>query len=281
MKSIPYLAESSVNHFRKQAFEIAQPRCLPRRVFEPNFPGSARIPAIKKWFRFDSHTGKSHLNKSYMGQYGDFLVPVEMFGLLLPSDDITRQESAGECFQRGDWPFSKFLDLVEMDGPIPTVYIAQHSITSLPPGLQKDLPVPDLVRDSGQGDLYDSSIWIGTVPTFTPLHKDPNPNLFVQMAGEKVVRMYEPSVGQSIFVEVQRRLNAARSASFRGEEMMHGKERSLLETLVWDAVEPKIDKLAFEATLESGDCLFIPQGWWHSFKGHGLGINGSVNWWFR
>jgi hypothetical protein len=34
---------------------------------------------------------------------------------------------------------------------------------------------------------------IGHPPTYTPLHRDPNPNIFVQLAGEKVVRLLAPT----------------------------------------------------------------------------------------
>jgi len=49
---------------------------------------------------------------------------------------------------------------------------------------------------------------------------------------------------------------------------------------VWSDGEDTIGG-AWQTELDAGDALFIPKGWWHSVKGLGDGINGSVNWWFR
>ncbi|KAI9845762.1 MAG: hypothetical protein M1838_001549, partial [Thelocarpon superellum] len=150
--------------------------------------------------------------------------------------------------------------------------------------LRDDLPEPDIVRHAGRGDVYDANLWIGRPPTYTPLHRDPNPNLFLQLAGHKVVRLFPPPLGTDIFARVQKKLGRHGSPVFRGEEMMHGEERDLLEHEVWTS-EPsrlsgEIDG-CYEARLQQGDGLFIPKGWWHSVKGVGQGINASVNWWFR
>lgn len=159
------------------------------------------------------------------------------------------------------------------------IYIAQAPLPDLPSSMRADLPTPELVLKAGKGDVYDSSIWLGQAPTYTPLHKDPNPNLFVQLAGRKVVRLYAPKAGMRVFSRVQEMIGGGGSASMRGEEMMVGEEREVLEKEVWGEGESGGD--AWEAELEGGDALFIPKGWWHSVKGVGGGINGSVNWWFR
>jgi hypothetical protein len=66
----------------------------------------------------------------------------------------------------------------------------------------------------------------------------------------------------------------------RGEEMMQGKEKEVLEDVVWNS-RNDVSGECWEAELSSGDGLFIPKGWWHSIKGVGTGMTGSVNWWFR
>jgi len=165
---------------------------------------------------------------------------------------------------------------------LPGLYIAQAQVADLPRALQEDLPLPALLRDireSGTVDIYGANLWMGTPPTFTPLHKDPNPNLFVQMAGRKTVRLLEPAKGQRLFDNVQRRIGARASAQMRGAEMMQGPERLALRDAVWGD-EAKTHEL-LEVTLEPEDALFIPERWWHSIKSEGSGFNASVNWWFR
>ena len=118
-------------------------------------------------------------------------------------------------------------------------------------------------------------------PTYTPLHRDPNPNLFVQLAGRKVVRLLSPSTGQAVFGHIKKIVGGREDekGAFRGEEMMGGKERGVLEEVIWE--KGKIEECGLEAEVESGDGLFIPKGWWHSIKGIGGGVTASANWWFR
>jgi hypothetical protein len=139
---------------------------------------------------------------------------------------------------------------------------------------------------------------MGIPPTNTPLHRDPNPNLFVQLAGQKVVRLLRPDSGRAVY-EYTKRLcaeveghSASNGASMRGDEMMMGLERRILGVCVWDDKEGMLQGTlnktleieGFETTLHAGDGIFIPKGWWHSIRGtgdHRNGINASVNWWFR
>ena len=160
------------------------------------------------------------------------------------------------------------------------LYIAQAPLNELPPDLRGDVLVPEVVRSAGKGDVYDSSVWLGLEPTYTPWHRDPNPNLFCQLYSSKVVRLLPPTAGEQVFRAVQTRLGRSGNSRIRGEEMMQGPEREALHDATWgrDAIT---DIQA--ARLEAGDALFIPKGWWHSVKSEldEGGLNGSVNWWFR
>lgn len=218
-------------------------------------------------------TNKWELNHEYLGPHGDTLVPLEL---------TSRDSSTGMIsFQRVDAaPLALFLSWASLyssnsaqaaESPL---YLAQHHIEALPALLQLDLPTPSFVTQAGAGDIYGSSIWLGPATSYTPLHRDPNPNLFVQLAGCKKVRIFSPSVGRTILS------TKTGNHNMQGKEMMAGAERARLEEVVWsDKSSAKAE--GFEASLKSGDALFIPTGWWHSFKGAGEGITGSANWWFR
>ncbi|KAK3682403.1 hypothetical protein B0T22DRAFT_386259 [Podospora appendiculata] len=164
--------------------------------------------------------------------------------------------------------------------PVQQLYVAQASLSELPRELQEDVPTPELVKKAGKGDVYNSSIWLGLEPTYTPFHRDPNPNIFVQMCSSKVVRLLPPRRGEQIFLQAQARLGQTGNSRIRGPEMMQGAERQVLLDAIWGAEAP--DDVQ-EALVNPRDMLFIPKGWWHSVKSVDSkgGLNASVNWWFR
>ena len=252
---------ASVENFQQQCFLSAAPATL-RGAFK-------EIPAKEKWF---SHSGAaSSLQREYLQPHEATLLPME----------LTRKSGKEVTFNKADAPLSLLLrwENVSNSEDFCRLYIAQAPLVSLPEELQMDLPVPQLVSKAGKGDVYDANLWMGFSPTYTPLHKDPNPNLFVQLAGSKNVRIMAPEKGEAVFSSVQRTLGKAASASFRENEMMQGQERELLERFVWgESSESDVEGIpfGFEAELREGDGIFIPKGWWHSIKGTSTGIIASV-----
>ncbi|CAK7225926.1 Transcription elongation factor spt6 [Sporothrix bragantina] len=216
------------------------------------------------------------------------------------SPPITDSADSTSRLIRLEAPLALFLAAVEYNctsstaDPVTHLYIAQAPLVELPQGLQQDVPVPDLVQKAGRGDVYDSSVWLGLEPTYTPWHRDPNPNLFCQLCSCKIVRLMAPTGGEHIFRQVQEELmkqqasSSSVSSRIRGEEMMQGPERELLHRAVWGEEDDKAAEgisrgKMLEARLDAGDMLFIPKGWWHSVRSvYADGrLNGSVNWWFR
>ncbi|KAK4506984.1 hypothetical protein PRZ48_000718 [Zasmidium cellare] len=297
-RPVPILPDASLETFVNNAFNPAVPARLPPKHF-------ADIPATTKWFTKPTSTTPTRLNISYLSKYGATLVPLEIshenhFTRIQQSlsfflECVTASTSHYPTNTRSSRYFSAYVpnaraikrtaasndffsSSATLATPTARVYLAQAPLSDLPRALAKDVPTPEVVLKAGKGDVYDSSIWLGQAPTFTPLHRDPNPNLFVQLAGRKKVRLCRPEVGRGIFAKVQERIGCAASATMRGEEMMAGEEKKVLEEEVWGR-DSEVE--FWDAELESGDGMFIPKGWWHSVKGTGEGITGSVNWWFR
>ena len=263
------LPDGQLKTFRSEAFIPSKPVLLPRKHF-------LKLPAAQKWFvRPRDETSGVTLNRSYLARFEDSIVPLE----------FTRLESGDKnTFNRAEAPLHIFLQWTDLATPLTAdrLYLAQASLSSLPKALADDLPTPAFVSEAGSGDIYDTNIWMGLAPTYTPLHRDPNPNLFVQLAGAKIVRILEPEAGDRIFARVQKILGRSDSAAFRGDSMMKGQEKKLLDTEVWGgAPRDEGREVGYEVSVETGGGLFIPKGWWHSIKGVGNGITASVNWWFR
>ncbi|KAL8279249.1 hypothetical protein RQP46_008286 [Phenoliferia psychrophenolica] len=189
-------------------------------------------------------------------------------------------------FQRINAPLSFFATYLALRPPAAQLdlYLAQQTP---PPSFLPHLPPPPFLAAS---EITQTSLWIGLAPTVSPLHEDPDDNILAQLTGRKVVRLLDPTRGKDILARVR---GTDQGARLRGEELMSaepGGERDQLERAVWGA-----DEGVVEATIETGEALFIPRGWWHGVHGvHGTGdadadaadptrrpISASVNWWFR
>lgn len=270
------------------------------------------IPACTKWFLPDEATEYSsrkgwrysptntkamapRLDVEYLKQFGEAMVALER----------TEPDQIGPpTFERFEAPLSLlFADMAttrkEEASRQTQLYLAQQSLADLPAGMQVDLPTPSILTKLGRGDIYASSLWMGRPPTLTPLHRDPNPNLFVQLAGKKIVRLFKPEVGQGMYERVKAALGQRSSnGHMRGEEMMGGKEREALDRAVWDEELGDSEAKGLQVELKKGDGLYIPLGWWHAVRSHGTSLNISVsippdvcerntdvdvqaNWWFR
>jgi Cupin-like domain len=282
-RRVPILPDASTATFRRLAFDAERPYLLPRGTF-------GTLPAIQDWFQAPSSSSSSSgraLNVAALQSFST--VPV--------STELTSASASGSVsFQRAEAPLSFFLGYVSAfqdasssssapQEPDASLAIAQSPLSHLPEGMQRAVPTPGLVLEAGKGDVYDASLWLGRAPTVTPLHRDPNPNLLVQIAGIKRVRLLDPARGSAVRKDVVGELDSP--AREGGMGMMAGREREALESVVWEAecVEEQGDGDGdgggFETEIAVGDGLFIPKGWWHAVHGVGLGITGSVNWWFR
>lgn len=235
----------------------------------------------------------SELRTSFWSEHESTVVPLEL---------TVRKDGDQEDFDRIEAPVKILLAYLS-NAPPPfgepvrasdenvSIYLAQCDLSSLPQALQDDVPIPRLLHPSTvagiKGDIYASSLWLGRPPTYTPLHRDPNPNLFVQLAGKKTVRILPPEIGEALYRDLMTALPAQSSSvssRIRGEEMMRGPQKLLLHDAIWDG-SSRYSKLlrshCLETTLGLGDTLFTPKGWWHSVKSIGTGVTASVNWWFR
>jgi len=296
----------NLDEFRQRAFIPATPTVI--RITNGTDSSSVTtcssrrsLPAAKKWFSHEPW----HRTTGYLSQFRDTILPYELMIDGHKGPDLRRyikwaqqdgnpgsqelatflaqllSQSDNRTFHRFNAPLSLFLQACRATPSSiipPSLYIAQAQIADLPKQLQDDLPTPRIVKEAGKGDVYDANIWMGIPPTYTPLHKDPNPNLFVQLASSKLVRLFEPAIGSAIFRDVQQRIGQYGSASLRGDEMMEGQERDALDEVVWGN---NVNGEGFETIVGPGDALFIPKGWWHSIKSVGSGVTASVNWWFR
>jgi hypothetical protein len=237
-------------------------------------PDDVRVRKFKRGSKApEAVTTNMKLNMAYLEQYGDMNVPLEL---------TTMSPNGPTSFERFEGPFSLLLaHIMDKKDTSRRLYLAQHSLDDMPRGLRDDLPTPMgfLKSIGGAGDIYGSSLWMGKAPTRTPLHRDPNPNLFVQLLGKKTIRLIEPTAGKELYERIKEMVGeASGSATMRGEEMMRGKAMELLERTVWDDnLTQDLAVQGFEVTLKEAHGLYIPLGWWHAVRSRGSGPNVSVS----
>lgn len=242
---------------------------LDRPIVLQNYFGG--IPALSTWFKPSAiDEGFHELDKAHLERYSSTIVPLE-----LTRSTLGVEHSQTSSFERFEAPLSLLIASIIGPQDLSTrLYLAQCPLEDLPTELKADIPTPRIISCVGRGDIYSSSLWMGRPPTRTPLHRDPNPNLFVQLAGRKVVRLMTPVAGKDLYMRVR----AGGHANMRDEEMMVGEENERLEDAVWnDGLTANNGVEGWEVTLKSADGLFIPVGWWHSVRGIGIGVNASVS----
>ncbi|EGR44500.1 uncharacterized protein TRIREDRAFT_70310 [Trichoderma reesei QM6a] len=295
----------------KESFKAELPCVFTDTPASPTYT----LPALQKWFKQDDDGTSSSLS-SYLDPYHQWMFPYELMkptsrgseSITLFHDSLSNSQDAtdrslaeavqsaisggfhGQQFFQLHAPLKLLIKALEFNKaqrrkayPPIQLYIAQSLLPDLPRPLQNDVPTPEILSRVGRGDIYSSSIWLGTEPTYTPLHRDPNPNLFCQLCSSKVVRLLPPATGHELYHQVQMTLRGSGNSRIRSTEMMEGEERELLHGAVWENEDETGSTEIQEVTLRAGDALFIPKGWWHSIKSERFdgNLNGSVNWWFR
>ena len=232
----------------------------------------ADLPALKLW----PANAFNHLRK-----FDDTFVPVE-----LTRGSQSYASTTDSNFERAELPLSVFLDFLNQAEQSlkqgislsdVKVYLAQHALFDSIPDLYHDVCRSDYVsmRDGrlapvfcgvDRKDLYNVNAWIG-LSTHTPLHYDPNHNIYAQIYGKKEVIIFPPTAKKDLDMHTDPLLkNTSRIASVFNDS--HG-------GLASDTIAAGL-----RGSLEAGDALYIPQGWVHTFQGDS-GISASVNWWFK
>ncbi|CEH18739.1 Uncharacterized conserved protein, contains JmjC domain [Ceraceosorus bombacis] len=161
-------------------------------------------------------------------------------------------------------------------------YVAQQPLADLGQELDADCPSLPHVKQGakGGGEDWGRNIWVGGAGTFTPIHRDPYHNLFVQVVGHKRIHFFPPEAADLLHLNrTGTQTNTSRVASEAA--LLNGIPKDCTETDSLSLAQA-IHKHALKAAhvvLEPGDALYIPQGWFHCVAS--LSTSASVNSWFR
>ena len=187
-------------------------------------------------------------SSGYFLQFSDHRVEIEVSPLDSPGYGERHETSLGE-----------FLSLLNSSLPF-RVYLAQVPLAEQIPQMKEDIKCEAVERILQDREVYSTATWIGRA-SLTPLHHDPRAltNLFVQITGQKEFRLFDPSVPQNKLKLGEGTMGNTSSIDVWKEDIGEG----------------------WEGTVQAGDGLVVPRGWWHSVRSKGDEINMSVNWWFK
>ena len=157
--------------------------------------------------------------------------------------------------------FDKYFDLVTTAGSSNNFYMTANNAKANQTVFG---PLFDDLKNIKDG-YFDESlhhtrsfIWFGPKGNFTPLHHDQTNNMFMQVYGRKTFWLVSPMQTPYLYNE---------RAVFSPLDLRHP-ERSKY---------PLMGKVqAIEVTLEPGDTLFIPVGWWHQVESLDVSIRLTI-----
>src|SRR2546423_8623141 len=199
------------------------------------------MPAINRWPQ-----------KSYFDPFSNQPIEIEVCPLNSPGYGERHESTLGE-----------FLTLLSHSLPY-RIYMAQFPLFERIPELRDDVRTRLTSEILKQGEVYSTSTWIGK-SSLTPLHHDPRAltNLFVQVCGRKEVRLFHPDTSRT-----ELNLGGGTAGNTSSVNVWtEGIGDTLIEGL--------------QGTVEAGDGLIIPRGWWHSVRSTQDDLCISVNWWFK
>jgi len=169
-----------------------------------------------------------------------------------------RLEGGQDRYER-ELRFAELVDLALRADAAPC-YLAYKRAAELLRGRERELDFPSLLGDRGADT--DTRLWIGSAQTCSGLHSDLKDNVFVQIEGRK--RVFLVPFEQSHLVY-----------PFR-DNLVNSQVQP--EDVDWARFPRFRQARVFELTVENGDLLFIPRGWWHCLRSETPSI--SVNHWF-
>jgi lysine-specific demethylase 8 len=279
--------------------ELETQRLIPRHSSAPEFEefqahlDEKNTPiiikrALQHWPACTKWTSPSYWSNITLG--GRRLVPVEV----------------GAQYTEEGWsqriiPFREFLRTYLLAESSETGYLAQYDLFAQIPALRSDVQVPDYCYCSPpkpkstattDGDVEIATevneplmnLWLGPAGTKTPLHTDPYSNILAQVMGYKYARLYAPTETARLYpMGIDDKgvdMNNTSSVDVSLVRSQHETDTAESEKINRQRdMFPLFVKAHFvEGVLGPGECLYIPQGWWHYIEGLTLGASVSF-WW--
>lgn len=164
---------------------------------------------------------------------------------------------------RANMSLRDYVDSLSADPSERRGYLSNINLFQWIPTLAADVAFPPYRWLSPMSTF---NFWMAASGTLTQLHCDFGHNIIGQVVGRKLFQLYSPAVSHRLFPA-----NKTWSACFSALDFENPDPEKLAAA---QDVQPD-----FEFTLEPGEMLFIPFGWWHRVKTLDVAININLWWW--
>ena len=111
------------------------------------------------------------------------------------------------------------------------------------------IKIPKVLRCSDfLNGMEDVRMWMSSGNTTSSIHFDTHDNILMQLSGKKHVILFHPKEGGNLYMDHHNK---------------YGLSPINVDFVDLDRFPEMKNAIAHQATLEEGDALYIPDGWWH------------------
>jgi hypothetical protein len=182
----------------------------------------------------------------------------EVVAAVLADGTLLDEPGSGDVFRR-----IALGDVVASRGrPGPAAHYVMAPTWNFPDTFQHEYHVPPYCAGA---DHLRAKVWLGKRATVTPLHRDVPHNLHVHLTGRKRWLLFAPGESARLYPRglLSGMPNFAQVDPERPDYARHPRLRGAT---------------ARAATLEGGETLFLPHGWWHHTRSLDDAV--SMNFWW-
>lgn len=213
-------------------------------------------------------------NLDYLCQYlGDYPTPVRAYGRERYQQDKRQWQEIGRGMEPTTLSFAEFAQLIQrQEARDRDIYLAKFPLTNTP--LAHHPVLEEMINQLGLSlPATGFNLWIGPSGHTTCLHYDSVDSLLIQLQGSKKVVLFPPQELKNLY-PFPVSVHLKHGLKLRASYSQVYPDRPDFSTF------PKLKQALqqrYDLTLQAGEVLYLPAGWWHEVTTLGDGVVSSIN----